>query len=260
MRRRTPLAAGALVSMFTRLPFDHRLPSAPALCRVLLLAVAALLVVPQAAGAHSAGRPPHATLAADGRVVTIDWMAMGDDAAAVGVAVGLLPEKAIDAFLGLGPWEDMPSDDDIRMLSRSDELRQYLLENTQVFQDGRACSGDVEPAADFIAKGARFTFTCPRPVDFVDLRITILHDRDPLYRTFGVDGTYQTTVHTSAQPTHTWDFTGASALPPGFDWETDVRRAARAGAVTVLGVLLGVEWRRRRRELATGGDAMEVSP
>lgn len=167
------------------------------------------------ASGHAAGPPPHATLDADGDVVTIDWVAVDDDAAAVGVAIGLLPAETVDAYLGRGPWEDVPSEEEIRAFSRAPELRAYLASNIAVLQDGEPCRGIVDPAEDFVRDGARLTFTCPREVDEVDVRITMLHDADPRYRTFSVDGTYQTSVHTVDRPTHTWDFTGASALPPG---------------------------------------------
>jgi hypothetical protein len=169
-----------------------------------------LLLLPLApAAAHSSGQLPHANLRADGKVVTLTWTAAADDAADVGVAIGLLPETAVDGYNGKGPFEDIPTPRQVRELSQSPALRDYLLDNVRVSQGVMVCAGTAEPAEDFITEGAELVFTCPEPVDYAEIRITMLHDRNPAYATYSVDGTEQYKLHTAALPEHTWDFTAA---------------------------------------------------
>jgi hypothetical protein len=177
--------------------------------------------------AHAFGDPPRAWLGSQGREVTLDWVAEADDAAAVGHAIGLLPIEAVWAFIEEVPEEE-PTPAQTRALSASPDLRDYLLEHVSIRQGGRRCDGVAEPAVDFIADGARLRFTCPDPVTVADVRITLLHDQDPAYRTFGVDGTDQLTIHTVAQPEHRWDFARVPA---------DGRGPA---AVLIVGLVLAV--------------------
>jgi hypothetical protein len=196
----------------------HDRPPGTVLARVAVatLGVAGLFA-PASAFGHASSEVPHARIAADGATVEVTWQAAADDAADVGVAVGRLPPEAVEAYLG-GPIDDLPSDDAIAELSSSPELRDYLLEHIAVSQAGRPCPGVARPAPDFLADGATVSFTCPAEVEVVDLRITMLHDRDPAYRTFGVDGGLQTTAHTVRSPEHPWDVTRSpSASGPGAD-------------------------------------------
>lgn len=182
-----------------------RLARRTRLVAALVLAVSLLSPVTPASG-HAFGDPPRAWLSARGPVVTLDWVAEDDDAAAVGHAIGLLPIDAVWAFVEELP-DEMPTPQQRRTLSESPELRAYLLEHVRIHQDGRPCAGDAEPATDFIADGARLRFTCPDPVEQADVRITLLHDQDASYRTFSVDRSDQLAVHTAGQPEHAWDFT-----------------------------------------------------
>ena len=154
--------------------------------------------------------PPHARLSADGDVVTIEWTAPPDDAAHVGEAVGHFPPGTMEAFL-TGPDEALPSDDEVRELAASSELEAYLLEHIQVRQDGQRCPGEVDASPDFLEDGAELRFRCPEEVTEVDVRVTVLHDEDPRYDTFGVDGTVWTVLFTTTQPEHRWDAAAADA-------------------------------------------------
>lgn len=176
---------------------------------VVCAAVLGLLAPLTPASAHSSGLLPHAKLSAEGRVVTINLTGAADDMASIGVALGLLPAATVDAYIGTGPFEDIPTPAQIGVLSRSPALQEYLLRHVQVRQDGGVCDGTAEPASDFIDKGARLTFTCPEPIDQVTLRITILHDQDPAYATYAMDGTIWYAVHTSRLPEHVWDAAAA---------------------------------------------------
>jgi hypothetical protein len=202
----------------------------------LTLLLAGWLVLPAAAAwGHASGELPRARLSSEGRTVFLEWTAPPDDAADVGVAVGLLPEEAVVALLGASD-EGLPTDQQIRELSRSDELRAYLLDNARVTQHGRSCDAEVEPGADFLTDGARFVFTCPDPVAEAQVEVTILHDRDELYATYSVDGTSQYAVHTTRQPEHPWDFTLAA------EERTALEPALLVGGVTVAVVIGGALW------------------
>lgn len=195
------------------------------------VAVSVLMPILPAA-AHSSGQLPHASLSAEGRTVVVEWTAAADDTADVGVALDLLAETAVGAYLGTGAFEDIPTATQVERLSQSPALRDYLLEHIQVRQDGAACAGMAEPAADFISHGARLTFTCPATVELVQLRITMLQDRNPAYATYSVDGTAWYAFHTSAMPEHTWDSTAAGG-------SREMGPAAGVGAALIGVIALG---------------------
>ena len=179
-----------------------------------MAASAIILGAGGSAVAHPSGEfgPPTARLSADGRTVSIELAAPPDDAAAIGTAIGLLPEGSMEAFL-LEDEDAQPTEEQIRELSGSPELREYLLEHVEVRQDGQGCSGQARPAADFLADGAQLTFTCDESIEVVDVRITILRDVDPRYVTFGLDGSRWTVLFTDAQPEHRWDASAAASGP-----------------------------------------------
>lgn len=212
---------------------------------VSLLGLALLAPIVAPALAHPGGGllPPHARFSADGDVVRIEWTAPQDDAAHVGEAVGIFPEGTMEAFLS-GPEELLPTDEQIRELSRSPELETYLLDHVEVRQDGVACDGQVDPAEDFLADGAEFAFQCREPIEQVDVRITILLDQDPRYDTFGVDGTVWTVLFTSAQPEHTWDAEAAAQARAG---SLPTVLLVGLGVVVLLAVAWWLYWQRVRR-------------
>lgn len=175
--------------------------------RALGAAILLVLVGSSApASGHASGQLPYAWWSAEGHQVVALWTAPADDAALIGTALGLLGPGASQAYLD-GPADAFPTDDEIAVLSGSPQLSQYLLDNLGVRQDGVDCPGEVEPAGDFIADGARFVFTCPAPVTDAELWVTILQDQDPAYQTLSGDGTIQDARHTAAAPEHPWDFT-----------------------------------------------------
>ena len=205
---------------------------------VVCAVVLGLLAPLTPASAHSSRQLPHARLSAEGRVVTIALTGAADDMASIGVALGLLPATTVDAYIGTGPFEDIPTPTQIGHLSRSPALRDYLLSHIQVRQDGVECDGEVEPASDFVIEGAQLTFTCPEVVEQIALRITLLHDQDPAYATYAVDGTIWYALHTSRLPEHVWD---AAAAREYVETWTAERTSQDMGPVVGLGAgLLGV--------------------
>lgn len=219
---------------------------------VLLLGAAMVGLVPQPAHGHAAGELPHARLSAEGNTVTVRWSASADDAADVAVAAGLWPEATFLAYLDVlfgGDPALLPDAAEIAAVSADPALRRYLEDRVRIRQDGRECPGAATPAADFIADGATLVFTCQGAVTDAEVEITLLHDRDPTYRTFSADGTAQFAVHTAAQPTHPWDFTLARAQEGGapVTW-----LLVAAGLVVLLaGAALARVWSSSRRAHGT---------
>lgn len=195
-----------------------------AMCGVL----AALVVGAEPAAAHPFGPPPTATVGGAGQQVTVAWTATTDDLLLVGERLGLLPPGSAAAALE-GVVQVAPSAAASAALSASPELHDLLTRRITVTQDGTACPAAVEPGLDFVTQGARLSFTCPTPVDAVELGVTMLHDVDPTYRTFVVaaSGGDGQAVLTSAAPRAAWDV--GAGLPvagaPG-------RRGGSAGGAT----------------------------
>lgn len=179
---------------------------AVAVVSVLLLSVG--LLTSPAAG-HASGQVPQARLGAAGRTVTLEWTAAADDVADLAVAAGIWAEEVAAAYLDVafgGATDRLPSDAEVAAMGRDRALRRYLEDRVRIVQDGTACAGSARPADDPMTDGVTFTFECPVPVTAAVVEIRLLHDRDPAYRTFSVDGTRQYAVHTASRPAHPWDF------------------------------------------------------
>jgi hypothetical protein len=206
-----------------------------------LAAVTSLGVVP--ALGHASGILPHARLAAEGHVVFVQWTAAPDDVADIGVGLGLLEEDHVLAYQGAG--DRFPSAAQLERFATSDELADYLVEHVRIRQGGRECPGEVSVGDDLFADGFLYEFRCPAPVEVVDVRITMLHDRDELYRTYSIDGTYQDAMHSVHHPEHAWDFTvtadGPDVVTAGA-LRSNAALLAGAALVPVLAVLAVRRW------------------
>jgi len=190
-------------------------------------AVLAVAMTVTAAFGHASGEVPQARLSATGHTVTLQWTAAADDIADLAVAAGVWPEAIAFAYLDVAFGGDpalLPDDAEVTAMGRDPALRRYLEDRVRILQDGTACPGEARPAPDPMIEGVTFTFECPEPVTAAVVEIRLLHDRDPAYRTFSIDGTQQYAVHTAAQPAHPWDFRAAQGS---------------GGSVPVLPVLLG---------------------
>ncbi len=194
---------------------------------------------------HAAGELPHARLSAEGEQVTVELSTAPDDAADLVVAAGLWPEEVFLAYLDVlfgGDPGLLPDDAEIAEVSADPALADYLTERVRIRQQGNDCPGDARVAADFIEDGATLVFTCPDTVTEAEVDITLLHDRDPAYRTFSVDGTAQYAVHTADRSAHPWDFTLAQQAEGG----VSVAVLLAAAGVILLGAagLLARLWSR----------------
>jgi hypothetical protein len=189
---------------------------------VVVAAVGVVVARPSPATAHGSLVVPTIRLDAAATTVTARWSAAEDDAAAIAVGLGLAPREALlDHLAALAALDD--SDDpqplidrliaqvDQERLAASPELDAYLLETIVVTQDGTACDGQVAPTHDFLTGAAELTFTCPEPVDEIDLTVTVLLDQDPTHRTFSNDGSGEVAMHSAATPTQTWSLAGGGS-------------------------------------------------
>jgi hypothetical protein len=209
-----------------------------------VLLLAAVVLPALGAAAHPAGEVPRARLAVADDVVTLDWIATPDDAAAVLADAGIWPEEVAARYLDVafgGSADQLPSAGTVRAASGHPALAAHLAEHVRLDQDGRPCPVTVHPTRDLLADGVRLSFRCPAPPGRVSLTISLLHDRDPAYRTFSLDGTRRVAIHTVSEPTHPWDL-GLHAPAPRV---IGVLLGAAFGAVGLGGLGLRRVWRHR---------------
>jgi hypothetical protein len=210
----------------------------------LALLLAATVLPAGSALAHPGGAPPRARLAVDDHEVTVTWIATADDAAEVLVGAGIWPEEVAQRYLDVafgGPADQLPTETEIRSASQDPALSEHLREHIVVAQEGRACPAVVHPTEDLLTDGFRMSFRCPRRPAQVALTVSLLHDRDPSYRSFSLDGTRRVAIHTIDEPTHVWDL----ATDDPTTRIAVVLLSAIAGAVGLGGVALHHLWRRR---------------
>ena len=215
------------------------------LATALLVGVLVLVLSPDAAVAHPFGPPPTARVGADGRTVTIHWSATPDDAVAIGELLGLMPAGSVEAYRQESAAQVAPSLRDEAALAGSPLLAEYLTKHIVVEQDGEPCPAEVPPRPTFVQNGATVVATCSQPVREVTLRITMLHDVNPAYRTVAIGEASRPaqSVFTVAEPSAQWEF-GTAATSPFF--------LLPAWTVTLVVALAAVSaglwaWRRKRR-------------
>ena len=202
------------------------------------------------AAAHPFGPPPTAEIVAEGSQITVDWTATPDDAVAIGELLGLMPEGSTSAYRQESAAQVAPSREAEAALSAAPELHRYLTDHIVALQDGQRCPGTVGPIDDFVHEGARVVLTCPASVNEVELRITMLHEIHPAYRTFAVgeDSRPSESVFTVEAPEHRWRFGAAAPAAPGITiWQAIAAGALAGGVVGVILTIIIVA-RRRRRE------------
>ncbi len=198
--------------------------------RVLVLVAVFLLAWAVPAAAHPFGPPSTANAAADGSSVTLSWTAAEDDWVALGNSLG-----AFDASTATTGEEK---------LRRSPAVRDYLLERITVTQAGEPCRGELAPLEDLLTDGARFTFSCPRPVSEVDVRLSALTDLNEAYRTVltAAAATPDRALFTAARDTLRLRFSGG-----GSGVTASVVGLAIGTLVAAVGVVVLMR-RRRSRE------------
>lgn len=187
----------------------HSPPPARRPLAAVVLAALALALAPTAGHAHPFGPPPRSWLEVDDATVRLSWEATYDDHLALGERLGYFEEGTSAAYLDPSVQVAPPRADE-EALAASDELRAYLAANIAVEQDGQRCDLDGVRTDRFVERGAIVHHVCPRPAEELTLRITMLHDVNEAYRTFGLAeagpaGPFA--VFTVEQPEHRVDVT-----------------------------------------------------
>lgn len=204
--------------------------------------VVAVLAVAAPAAAHPFGPPPTAQVTAQDDRVVVEWSATPDDAVAIGEELGVMPEGSVAAYRQDAAAQVAPSAADEAALSASPLLHDYLTRNIAVVQDGRSCTAEIPAIPDFVHNGARVVLRCPVEVAAVTLRITMLHDLHPAYRTLAVaeDSDPAQAVFTRSDPEHDWRF-GAARQP------NTLANVATVGIAAIVALAGAALWRVRRR-------------
>lgn len=223
---RTATAVCWLATTARRIPFG------------MVVLVLAVLVPASSALGHATSELPHARWTSDGERVELHWTAASDDVADVAVAAGLWSPEVMWAYVE-GAVDDLPSAEEVAALEHEEDLHRYLIDRFEVRQGDERCTPNVELTDDIITDGVHMGFSCPEPVRDATLSVTVLHDRDPAYRTFSVDGSEQYAVHTRAQPEHRWDFTAAPSADGGIPLALWVAGGGLALAAIAILVILG---------------------
>lgn len=210
------------------MPLTSRVPA------IALAAVAALGVGGAAASAHPFGPPLTATLTAEGTTVEVVWSGAEDDWMALGEWTGAFAAAGEESRTGT------------QILMECPEVRDYLLDNIAVTQQGQDCAGTWEGIEDLLDTGATLHFDCPTPVTTVDVSVTALTDINEAYRTVVTAGGQQT-LFTATDPHHALDITqtagdadrapvlmlssaGVAVLAVGAAWAFTARRRTRSAA------------------------------
>ncbi len=208
------------------------------------LATLALLAVPAAVQAHPFGPPPRAWLEVDGDVATLSWEAAYDDYLALGEHLGELEPGTSAAYVDPSV-QVAPPRADVEELVASDRLRDYVMDNIVVTQDGEPCRTEQASTQHLVEQGAWLRVRCPAPVASPTIRITMLHDVNEAYRTFGLieDGEPGPfAIFSVEQPEHEVDIEAIAGAGDG------QARAVLLGAVAVLAVGVPVAFRRLTRD------------
>jgi len=166
--------------------------AAPRRAAVTALLLLLALFAASPATAHPLGLPSFAQIAAAEDTVTVLWNAAPDDVAALSRGLGLTATAALTR-------------EQDAALASSAELRELVLRDVGVTQDGRDCAPDHVPPVGVVQDGLRLRFRCPAQVDRVRVRLELLHDLDDRYRTLagaaGPGGAHRV-MFSVAEPEH----------------------------------------------------------
>lgn len=219
------------------MPIVHRSRGAGRLVAAAATAVAAVVTTGVAAappaGAHPFGPPLQARLDVDGAEVAVTWTAAEDDWVNLG--------EHLDAFTTQTDEDGTPLTG-AELLARSDNLPSYLLSHVVIEQDGEPCEGQVTQLRDLLTLGAQLAYTCPRPVDTIELTVTTLTDVNENYRTVVTsDGASEPAqaLFTSTTATQRWSFDAASG------GGTAQVALTTAGGLVLAALTGGLLWWRR---------------
>ncbi|WP_029137553.1 hypothetical protein [Nakamurella lactea] len=187
----------------------------------LLAAVPVLLVPAPRALAHPFGPPQTATIEAVGAdAVQVRWQfGAKDDISYLAVALKVVSADRV-TLDGAVAFED----GDAALVAASPVFHTYLLQHISVNNQGEPCTGTVGPAGALTEEGTTVTFRCPGRLGATAVRIDMLNDLHPAYRTLATGPDGQRAVYDGETTVHDWTLDAAEAGRP-----------TPAGAVTSAG-------------------------
>lgn len=216
------------------------------LVSVVALVVVGLVAPTPQAGAHPFGDPSVAEvdlIAPD--TVRVTWrFGMTDDLTYLAQWLDLLPA---DRFMLDGGVFFEPQDQEL--LAGSTAFVDYLLEQVSTTTAAGECTGTIVEISHLVDAGVTLDFRCPGAVSEADVRLAMLTDMNPAYKTMATGPEGQRRVYDGTQPAHAWALTGSAA---DLSTTSDPGRSAAVqvggvlGALALVGLLGGLIWRRRR--------------
>ncbi|GLX02966.1 hypothetical protein [Microtetraspora sp. NBRC 16547] len=222
----------------------------PSVVRCLVVALAALGLTAfgptGSAAAHPFGDPQTAEISVIGvDRVRVHWkVGMVDDLTYLAMYLGLLPDDRV--MLDGAVFFD---DSDPALLQRSPAFEDYLLEQITVTADAARCAGVVADKSDVLNDGATLEFTCSEPVTEVDVRVSMLTDLNPAYKTLASSPDGQKAVYDGNLTSHSWTLATMAGETEG----SDLGRSAAVqmslvglGVLALAGAVAGLVWFRRR--------------
>lgn len=185
-------------------------PRPPLLAPTLVAAALVALVGtvwPAPVTAHPFGPPPRSWMVVEDTSVLLSWEASYDDYLALGEHLGHFEPGTTTAYLDPSVQVAPPRAEEEAFTS-SQQLRRYLVDNVVVEQGGARCEPAGTRTEAFFERGAVVRHDCPEPPRELTLRISMLHDVNEAYRTFGLaeagpPGPFA--VFTAEQPEHRVD-------------------------------------------------------
>lgn len=218
--------------------------------RCLLLAAAVTFLVTFSFGgvaqAHPFGDPQTVEVVLaegnDGEVVQVQWrVGMTDDLSWLALHLGLLPDDRV--MLDGAMWYE---DGDGDLLADAAEFDSYLLENIKITSGGEACTGKVAIKDDPGTTGATLRFDCSKPVTAAKIKVSMLTDLHPAYKTMATGPGGQRFVYDGESPSQDWTFNPTASGSAGSGSSAAVQLGGVFGGLALVGVAIGLTRHRRR--------------
>lgn len=181
--------------------------------RALAIVLPALLVLllPGAARAHPFGPPQTVSISrVDSASVRVHWQpGAPDDYTYLAVGLGVSPEDLSQQTGGL-----LAVKRDADRLTASPLFADYLVEHVAVTDDaGAPCEGVVRPVEHLVGDGVSLDFRCAAPTDAADVRVSLLTDLHPAYRTMATGPGGQRFAYSADATDHRWSLVATDAPP-----------------------------------------------
>ncbi|WP_238005837.1 hypothetical protein KZZ52_41495 [Dactylosporangium sp. AC04546] len=203
------------------------------------------------AAAHPFGDPQTVAVTFDDQrpeVVHVRWRVGGpDDLTLLGVSLGLLPSDRVKPDGSVDYRYTDPA-----VIASSEQFAAYLLRQITVTDDGRPCTGELEPPRALDLKGAIADYACPGPIAAATVTVRMLTDLNPAYRTLATGPGGQRTVYEAGKDTHDWTVAGApTGGDPSLGRSAAVQIATVVAAVAIAVIAAVLVARRLHRRRAT---------